>query len=108
MLADAQAVATAGAFAVVLEMVPAELAAQVTKEVSIPTIGIGAGNACDGQILVWTDAFGMGAGKTLRFVRQYADLRTVLSDAARAYAADVAERKFPNEAESFGGSVREG
>ena len=108
LLADAQAVATAGAFAVVLEMVPAELAAQVTKEVSIPTIGIGAGNACDGQILVWTDAFGMGAGKTLRFVRQYADLRTVLSDAARAYAADVAERKFPNEAESFGGSVREG
>ena len=108
LLADAQAVATAGAFAVVLEMVPAELAAQVTKEVSIPTIGIGTGNACDGQILVWTDAFGMGAGKTLRFVRQYADLRTVLSDAARAYAADVAERKFPNEAESFGGSVREG
>ncbi len=108
LLADAQAVATAGAFAVVLEMVPAELAAQVTKEVSIPTIGIGAGNACDGQILVWTDAFGMGAGKTPRFVRQYADLRTVLSDAARAYATDVAERKFPNEAESFSDSVKEG
>lgn len=78
-----------------------ETTLSLTKEVSIPTIGIGAGNACDEQILVWTDAFGMGAGKTPRFVRRYADLRGMLAEAARSYAADVHSRAFPNEAESF-------
>lgn len=97
---DVAAVAEAGAFAVVLEMVPADVAASVTAESPIPTIGIGAGNDCDGQILVWTDAFGLG-GRVPRFVRKYADLRTVLADAARAYAADVNSRSFPDESESF-------
>ena len=80
---------------------PSAPAHSLTKEVSFPTIGIGAGNACDGQILVWTDAFGMGAGKTPRFVRRYADLRGMLAEAARSYAADVHSSAFPNESESF-------
>lgn len=99
--ADARAVAEAGAFAVVLEMVPADVAAQVTAELDIVTIGIGAGNATDGQVLVWTDAFGLGRGKTPRFVRRYADLGSVLLDAARAYKADVEDASFPDESESF-------
>lgn len=99
--ADARAVAEAGAFAVVLEMVPADVAAQVTAELDIVTIGIGAGNATDGQVLVWTDAFGLGRGKTPRFVRRYADVRSVLLDAARAYKADVEDAAFPAEPESF-------
>ena len=98
--ADVEAVARAGAFAVVLEMVPAEVAATITAASPIPTIGIGAGHECDGQVLVWTDAFGLGA-QVPRFVRKYADLRAVLADAARAYAADVANRSFPNDEESF-------
>lgn len=99
--ADARAVAEAGAFAVVLEMVPTDVAAQVTAELDIVTIGIGAGNATDGQVLVWTDAFGLGRGKTPSFVRRYADLGSVLLDAARAYKADVEDASFPAESESF-------
>ena len=99
--ADAQAVAEAGAFAVVMEMVPSQLAAQITRDCPIPTIGIGAGNECDGQILVWTDAFGLGTGTPPRFVRQYANLADELRKGARAYREDVAARTFPNDAESF-------
>ena len=98
---DARAVEAAGAFAVVLEMVPAAIAAEVTREISIATIGIGAGPDTDGQILVWQDAFGLNRGKTARFVRQYADVGTSLFDAARAYADDVSARSFPAAEESY-------
>jgi 3-methyl-2-oxobutanoate hydroxymethyltransferase len=101
LLADAQAVQEAGAFAVVLELVPAEIAAQVTKSLSIPTIGIGAGNETDGQILVWTDFAGLAGGKPRKFVRQYASLREILLGAASAYAKDVRDQSFPNADESF-------
>lgn len=101
LLEDARSVERAGAFAVVLEMVPADVAARVTAALTIPTIGIGAGNGCDGQILVWTDAFGLGQGRMPKFVRQYADLATTLRDAARAYAEDVRSGAFPAEAESY-------
>ena len=98
---DARALAEAGAFAVVLEMVPAALAGEVTKELPIPTIGIGAGAQTDGQILVWTDAFGLGGPKAPRFVRRYADLRGALLEGAKEYVSDVSERSFPNAEESF-------
>lgn len=98
---DARAVEAAGAFAVVLEMVPAEIAAQVTRDIEIATIGIGAGPGTDGQILVWQDAFGLNRGKTARFVRHYANLGDSLLDAARAYADDVSARSFPAAEESY-------
>lgn len=101
LLADAHAVQEAGAFAVVMEMVPAELAGRVTAELSIPTIGIGAGVDCDGQVLVWQDAFGLRSGQMARFVKQYADLRSVLRDAATAYADDVRAGTFPGPEHSF-------
>src|SRR5690242_11980229 len=101
ILADAKAVEAAGAFAVVMEMVPGDVAAQVTRELSIPTIGIGAGVDCDGQVLVWQDAFGLRTGRMARFVKQYADLHGVLLDAARAYAADVKGGTFPAEEHTF-------
>src|SRR4051794_1655103 len=89
VLADAEAVQDAGAFAVVMEMVPGDVAGEVTRKLRIPTIGIGAGNETDGQVLVWQDAFGLRTGKMARFVKQYADLHGVLLDGARAYADDV-------------------
>src|SRR6195952_1759459 len=89
VLADAHAVQEAGAFAVVMEMVPGDVAAQVTKELTISTIGIGAGPDCDGQVLVWQDAFGLRSGRMARFVKQYADVRSVLLDGARSYAEEV-------------------
>jgi 3-methyl-2-oxobutanoate hydroxymethyltransferase len=101
VLADAHAVQEAGAFAVVMEMVPADVAGQVTKELAIPTIGIGAGVDCDGQVLVWQDAFGLRTGRMPRFVKQYADVRSVLLDAARAYADDVRSGGFPGPEHSF-------
>jgi 3-methyl-2-oxobutanoate hydroxymethyltransferase len=101
ILRDAHAVQEAGAFAVVMEMVPGDVAAQVTKELTIPTIGIGAGNQCDGQVLVWQDAFGLRTGKLARFVKQYADVRGVLLDAARAYADDVRAGTFPGPEHTF-------
>jgi 3-methyl-2-oxobutanoate hydroxymethyltransferase len=85
----------------VMEMVPSEIAAQVSKELSIPTIGIGAGPDCDGQVLVWQDAFGLRQGKMARFVKQYADVHGVLLDAARAYADDVRSGTFPGPEHSF-------
>ena len=95
LLSDARAVEDAGAFAVVMEMVPGDVAAQVTKELTIPTIGIGAGKECDGQVLVWQDAFGLRTGRMARFVKQYADVHGVLLDAARTYAEDVRAGTFP-------------
>lgn len=101
IIADAKAVESAGAFAVVMEMVPGDVAAQVTRELSIPTIGIGAGNQCDGQVLVWQDAFGLRTGRMARFVKQYADLHGVLLEAAREYSADVKAGTFPAEDHTF-------
>src|SRR4051812_24980407 len=95
LLQDALALEAAGAFAVVLEMVPADVAAQVTKELHIPTIGIGAGPDCDAQVMVWQDMAGLNTGPAPRFVKRYADLRTVLADAARAYADDVVSGGYP-------------
>ena len=101
ILADAKAIEAAGAFAVVMEMVPGDVAAQVTAELSIPTIGIGAGNGCDGQVLVWQDAFGLRTGRMARFVKQYADVHAVLRDAAAAYSADVKAGTFPGPEHTF-------
>ena len=101
LLADALALQDAGAFAVVLEAVPADLAERVTKELTIPTIGIGAGAGCDAQVLVWTDMAGLTAGAPLTFVKRYADLRGVLAEATRAYADDVREGRFPGPEHSF-------
>ncbi|EGD43921.1 3-methyl-2-oxobutanoate hydroxymethyltransferase [Nocardioidaceae bacterium Broad-1] len=98
---DAKAVQEAGAFAVVMEMVPGDVAAQITKELDIPTIGIGAGPDCDGQVLVWQDAFGMRSGKMARFVKQYADVKSVLSDGAEAYISDVKSSTFPGPEHTF-------
>jgi 3-methyl-2-oxobutanoate hydroxymethyltransferase len=101
LLDDAQAVEAAGAFAVVMEMVPGDVAARITKELTIPTIGIGAGAACDGQVLVWQDAFGLRTGKMARIVKQYADVHGVLLDGARAFADDVRNGTFPGPEHTF-------
>ncbi len=101
LVADAIAVEQAGAFAVVLEMVPGEVAAEITKRVRIPTIGIGAGADCDAQVLVWQDMAGMRTGRIPRFVKQYADVRTTLADAAHAFANDVANGTFPAPEHTF-------
>ncbi len=101
ILDDAHAIQDAGAFAVVMEMVPGDVAAQVTKELTIPTIGIGAGAECDGQVLVWQDAFGLRTGRMARFVKQYADLHGVLLDAARTFAAEVRDGTFPGPEHTF-------
>ncbi len=98
---EALALEGAGAFAVVMEMVPGDVAAQVTKAVGIPTIGIGAGVDCDGQVLVWQDAFGLRTGRMARFVKQYADLHGVLLDAAREFADDVRGGTFPGPDHTF-------
>ena len=95
LLADAHAVEDAGAFSVVLEMVPASAAARVTKELRIPTIGVGAGPDVDGQLLVWTDWAGLTTGRIPKFVRQYANLAGILTDAVSAYRADVANGAYP-------------
>lgn len=100
LIEDARALEAAGAFAFVVEMVPAELAAEVSRSVSIPCIGIGAGNGTDGQILVWADAMGL-TERTPSFVRRYTALGEQLSDAARTYRDDVRARTFPSTAESF-------
>jgi 3-methyl-2-oxobutanoate hydroxymethyltransferase len=101
LVSDAKAAQNAGAFAVVLEMVPAELAAEVTRSLQIPTIGIGAGPDTDAQVLVWTDMAGLTAGRVPRFTKQYAQLRQVLGDAAKAFAEDVVGGGFPLEEHSF-------
>jgi 3-methyl-2-oxobutanoate hydroxymethyltransferase len=101
LLADARAVQEAGAFAVVLEMVPADVAGQVTKDLTIPTVGIGAGPDCDAQVLVWPDMAGLTGGKVPRFVKRYADLRAELLRAAQEYADDVRTGSFPTAEHSF-------
>lgn len=101
LIADALAVQDAGAFAVVLEMVPAEIAAELTKRLSIPTIGIGAGARTDGQILVWQDFAGLHSGKTPKFVKQYLNLAAVLGDAATSYLEDVKSGSFPATEHEF-------
>jgi 3-methyl-2-oxobutanoate hydroxymethyltransferase len=98
---DAVALEEAGAFAVLMEMVPAETAAAVDSALAVPTIGIGAGNSTTGQVLVWQDMSGLRGGKMAKFVKQYADLRTVLADAAQAYAEDVRSGRFPGPEHSF-------
>ncbi|MFB7242658.1 3-methyl-2-oxobutanoate hydroxymethyltransferase [Streptomyces populi] len=100
LLRDAKAVQDAGAFAVVLELVPAELAAEVTRTLHIPTVGIGAGAETDAQVLVWTDMLGLTGGRMPKFVKQYADLRRVMGDAAKAFAEDVVGGTFPLEEHS--------
>ncbi len=101
ILADARAVAEAGAFSIVLECVPAEVAAHVTAELAIPTIGIGAGPRCDGQVLVTPDLLGLFEEFRPKFVRRYADLGEPIRKAARDYVADVQAGRFPSEGESF-------
>jgi 3-methyl-2-oxobutanoate hydroxymethyltransferase len=101
LIDDAVALAEAGAFCVLLEMGPADTAAAVDAAVSVPTIGIGAGNATTGQVLVWQDMAGLRGGRMAKFVKQYADLRTTLSDAAKAYADDVRSGQFPGPEHSF-------
>jgi 3-methyl-2-oxobutanoate hydroxymethyltransferase len=100
LLQDAKALEAAGAFAVVLECVPAELAARVTGAVSIPTIGIGAGPGCDAQVLVWQDMAGLSP-RTPKFVKRYADVAGVLGQAARSFADEVAGGQFPSEEYSY-------
>ncbi len=100
LLADAKALEHAGAFAVVLEVVPAELAERVTASLSIPTIGIGAGAGTDAQVLVWQDLMGLNE-QPPKFVRPYADLRTAMTDAVRAWAGDVVSGAFPDAAHSY-------
>ncbi len=96
LLHDAKALEAAGAFSVVLECVPAELATRITAAVGIPTIGIGAGPGCDAQVLVWQDMAGLSS-RTARFVKRYAEMAQVLGDAARSFAGDVVAGTFPAE-----------
>ena len=101
LIEEALALEEAGAFALVMEMVPAPVAAQVTEQLHIPTIGIGAGKNCDAQVLVWQDMMGLRTGKAPRFVKRYADLHTTMLDAARSYAAEVADGVFPAPEHTF-------
>ncbi|MEP6696693.1 MAG: 3-methyl-2-oxobutanoate hydroxymethyltransferase [Pseudonocardiales bacterium] len=98
---DALALQRAGAFSVVLEMVPADVAKRVTAELTIPTIGIGAGVDCDAQVLVWQDMAGMRDGRLPKFVKQYADLRGVLTGAVQAFADDVRTGHYPDGSHSY-------
>jgi len=101
LLADATALEEAGAFACVMEMVPGDVAAEITRTLAIPTVGIGAGVGCDAQVLVWQDMAGLRTGRMPRFVKQYADVRSVLRTAAEEYAADVAAGTFPGPEHTF-------
>ena len=101
LVRDAHLLCDAGCFGIVLEKIPAALAARVTSEISAPTIGIGAGNGCDGQVLVIHDMLGINKGFSPRFLRRYADLYTVMSDAVSQYIADVKSCDFPNGQEQY-------
>lgn len=101
LMADAKAAEAAGAFAMVLECVPAELAAKVTAAVQIPTIGIGAGKDCDGQVLVVNDMLGLTSGHVPKFVKEYADLRQIIHNAATNFREEVGSGEFPGDAQTF-------
>jgi 3-methyl-2-oxobutanoate hydroxymethyltransferase len=101
LIDDAKAMEDAGAFALVLEVVPREIAKLITESISIPTIGIGAGSHCDIQVLVLHDMLGLSFGKQARFVRPYANLREVITDAVTRYADDVRNGTYPSDAESY-------
>ena len=101
LLADAEALAEAGAGAIVLEGVPREIAARITASLDIPTIGIGAGPECDGQILVFHDILNMTFAPHAKFVRQYADVSAVIREAVEQYREDVEHRAFPSDEESY-------
>ncbi len=101
LISDAHALEDAGCFAVVLEKIPAKLAAQVASELTIPVIGIGAGHAVDGQVLVVADMLGMTKGFTPKFLRRYADLSTIMTDAIGQYITDVKNVTFPNDEEQY-------
>ncbi len=101
LLADARLLEQAGCFAIVLEKIPAALASQVASELTIPIIGIGAGSGVDGQVLVVHDMLGINKGFSPRFLRRYADLHTVMTDAIGNYVADVKELDFPNDKEQY-------
>ena len=101
LVRDAKLLEEAGCFAIVLEKIPAALATRVSKELSIPTIGIGAGGACDGQVLVIHDMLGINKGFSPRFLRRYADLHTIMSEAISHYVEDVKSCEFPNEKEQY-------
>jgi 3-methyl-2-oxobutanoate hydroxymethyltransferase len=99
---EARALERAGCFAVVLEAIPAPVAAHISEALQIPTIGIGAGAACDGQVLVWHDLLGLTSGHVPRFVKQYADLNATIRDALQAYGADVRAATFPDDSHTYG------
>lgn len=101
LLRDARAVEAAGAFSLVLELIPRELAAAITQELRIPTIGIGAGPDCDGQVLVFHDFVGLSLGHAPKFARRYAELGEIISRAAREFCGDVKGGRFPADAESY-------
>lgn len=101
LISDAHALEDAGCFAIVLEKIPAKLAAQVASELTIPIIGIGAGHAVDGQVLVVADMLGMTNGFTPKFLRRYADLSTIMTDAIGQYITDVKNLDFPNDEEQY-------
>jgi 3-methyl-2-oxobutanoate hydroxymethyltransferase len=102
LVEDALALQDAGSYAIVLEAVPAPVAARITKALAIPTIGIGAGAQCDGQVLVYHDLLGLTEGHTARFVKRYADLATVIREALAAFVADVRSGAYPEERHTYG------
>ena len=101
LIKDAKLLESLGCFAVVLEKIPATLAKKVTESITIPTIGIGAGADCDGQVLVYHDMVGMNKGFSPKFLRRYLDLYTEITGAVAAYVKDVKDAEFPNEKESY-------
>ena len=101
LVSDARALEAAGCFSLVLEAVPAPVALRVTERLAIPTIGIGAGVDCDGQVLVWHDLLGLYEGRAARFVKRYADVGEVIRSALESYADDVRERRFPEEQHTY-------
>jgi len=101
LIKDAHLLEEIGCFSIVLEKIPAKLAERVSKELNIPTIGIGAGNGTDGQVLVMHDMLGINKGFSPRFLRRYADLHTIITEAVQAYINDVKTRDFPNEKEQY-------
>jgi 3-methyl-2-oxobutanoate hydroxymethyltransferase len=102
MLADALALQEAGCYSLVLEAVPTPVAARITAALEIPTIGIGAGRDCDGQVLVYHDLLGLTEGHTARFVKRYADLATIIREALTAFAADVRSGAYPEDRHTYG------